>query len=99
VPDQFTEDDVDRLAQLARLALTDDERRLFARQLADFLAYANEVREIDTAGVAPTSHATTLAIALRDDCEQPSLDRAVAVAAGPEASPQAGLFKVPRVLG
>jgi aspartyl-tRNA(Asn)/glutamyl-tRNA(Gln) amidotransferase subunit C len=99
VPDQFTEKDVDRLAQLARLALTADERHLFARQLADFLAYANEVRQVDTTGVAPTSHATTLAIGLRDDCEEPSLDRTLAVGAAPEAAPQAGLFKVPRVIG
>jgi aspartyl-tRNA(Asn)/glutamyl-tRNA(Gln) amidotransferase subunit C len=99
VPEQFTEDDVDRLAQLARLALTPDERALFTRQLADFLAYANEVRQFDTAGVPPTSHATMLAIALRDDVPQPSLDQQVAVSAGPDAATEAGLFKVPRVIG
>ncbi len=48
----FTPDDVERIAELARLALTDDERALFARQLADILAYAEQMQQVDTSGVA-----------------------------------------------
>lgn len=91
--------DVDRLAQLARLALTDDERALYAAQLAEFLSYAEQVQQLDSRGVEPTSHATSLAIALRPDVEAPCLPRDVAIAAGPEASREVGLFKVPRVIG
>jgi aspartyl-tRNA(Asn)/glutamyl-tRNA(Gln) amidotransferase subunit C len=95
----FTPDDVDRIAELARLALTADERALFTRQLADILAYAEQVQEVDTSGVPPTSHAFASAASLRDDQVRPGLPRDEALAAGPDARPDAGLFKVPRVLG
>jgi aspartyl-tRNA(Asn)/glutamyl-tRNA(Gln) amidotransferase subunit C len=95
----FTPDDVDRIAELARLALTDDERVLFARQLADILAYAEQIQKVDTSGIAPMSHVCASAESLRDDQERPGLPREDALAAGPDADRQAGLFKVPRVLG
>src|SRR5688572_9946039 len=95
----FTPDDVDRIAELARLALTDAERALFARQLADILAYAEQVQQVDTAGVPPTSHVGTSAESLRDDQERPGLSREDALAAAPDADRGAGLFKVPRVIG
>ena len=48
--------EVERIAALANLALTDRERDLFARQLADILGYAEQVSNVDTTGVKPTSH-------------------------------------------
>src|SRR5687768_7879060 len=95
----FSPDDVDRIAELARLALTSDERALFARQLADFLTYAEQIQAVDTTGIAPTSHAGATASSLRDDQERPGLAREDALAAALEADRAAGLFKVPRVLG
>ena len=99
VPDQFTTDDVERLARLARLALTPEETALFTRQLGDFLAYAEQVQQLDTAGIAPMSHATGAPAELRQDEVLPSLPRDVAVGAAPQAARDAGLFKVPRVIG
>jgi aspartyl-tRNA(Asn)/glutamyl-tRNA(Gln) amidotransferase subunit C len=95
----FTPDDVDRIAELARLALTADERALFARQIADILAYAEQIQKVDTTGIAPTSHAFASAESLRDDQERPGLPRDDALAAAPDGNRAAGLFKVPRVLG
>jgi len=95
---QFTVADVDRLARLGRLALTPDETALFTRQLADFLAYAEQVQQLDTTGIAPMSHAIAAPTGLREDEVVPSLPREEAVASGPEAAPEAGLFKVPRVI-
>jgi aspartyl-tRNA(Asn)/glutamyl-tRNA(Gln) amidotransferase subunit C len=95
--DYFTRKDVDLVARLARLELAEDEQELFARQLADILAYAHHVQEVDTSGVPPTSHALVAEIALRDDEARPSLPRDEAQAAAPLAAH--GLFKVPRVLG
>jgi aspartyl-tRNA(Asn)/glutamyl-tRNA(Gln) amidotransferase subunit C len=95
---QFSVADVERLARLARLALTPEETSLFSRQLADFLAYAEQVQQLDTSGVAPMSHAIGAPTELRADQVVPSLARDVAVASGPEAAPDAGLFKVPRVI-
>jgi aspartyl-tRNA(Asn)/glutamyl-tRNA(Gln) amidotransferase subunit C len=90
---------VARIAQLARLALTDDEMTLYARQLADILAYAEQLQEVDTSGVSPTSHPLALTAALRSDEVRPSLPREESLRGAPEADTAAGLFKVPRVLG
>jgi aspartyl-tRNA(Asn)/glutamyl-tRNA(Gln) amidotransferase subunit C len=90
--------DVDRIATLARLELTDEERSRFAAQLTAILGYADQVQQADTAGVAAQSTAPLLP-RLRDDERQPSLDRETILAQAPAADGAAGLFKVPRVLG
>jgi aspartyl-tRNA(Asn)/glutamyl-tRNA(Gln) amidotransferase subunit C len=95
--DTFTRADVETVARLAHLELAPDEQDLFARQLADILAYARHVQDVDTSGVPPTSHALVTEIRLRDDEERPSLPRDEAQAAAPAV--RHGLFKVPRVLG
>jgi aspartyl-tRNA(Asn)/glutamyl-tRNA(Gln) amidotransferase subunit C len=95
----LSHDEVNRIAALANLALTDRERDLFARQLADILAYAGELLQVDTQGVPPTSHALAEETMLREDVAVPSLSRAEALANAPDASREAGLFKVPRVIG
>ena len=99
VPESFSSADVDRLARLARLALTADETALFSRQLADFLAYAEQVQRVDTSGIVPMSHAIGAPTELRPDEVVPSLPRELSVEPAPGASPTAGLFKVPRVIG
>jgi aspartyl-tRNA(Asn)/glutamyl-tRNA(Gln) amidotransferase subunit C len=92
-------EEVERIARLARLALSVDERELFARQLTSILQYAEQLREVDTTGVAPTSHPLALSAPLRDDHTRPSLPREDALKSAPDADPDAGLFKVPRVIG
>ncbi len=94
----FSRSDVERVARLARLELTADEKDLFARQLAEILAYAEQIQRVPTDGVEPTSHAGD-AGALRDDVAVPSLAREESLSAAPDADRSAGLFKVPRVLG
>jgi len=94
----FTHADVERVARLARLELTADEKELFARQLAGILAYAEQIQRVPTDGVPPTSHAGDAAM-MRDDEVRPSLPRDASLASGPDADLDAGLFKVPRVLG
>jgi aspartyl-tRNA(Asn)/glutamyl-tRNA(Gln) amidotransferase subunit C len=92
-------EEVERIAQLARLALTGEERDLFARQLTAVLQYAEQLREVDTGGVPPTAHPLALSAPLRDDEIRPSLPRAEALDGAPDPDRAAGLFKVPRVLG
>ena len=94
----FTRTDVERVAHLARLELTDDEKDLFARQLAGILAYAEQIQRVATDGIPPTSHAGEAAM-MRDDEVRPSLPRDASLAAAPDGDRDAGLFKVPRVLG
>jgi aspartyl-tRNA(Asn)/glutamyl-tRNA(Gln) amidotransferase subunit C len=95
----LTHDDVDRIAELARLALTDRERDLFARQLADILGYFEQIARVPTEGVAPTSHVQFEQSVLRDDTVTPSLPREEALANAPDAARTAGLFRVPKVIG
>jgi aspartyl-tRNA(Asn)/glutamyl-tRNA(Gln) amidotransferase subunit C len=95
----FTREDVERVAALARLALTDEEKDLFARQLDEILHYADEVRRVDTSGVPPTAQPPGDAPPLREDEPRPSLARDEVLAAAPEPAREAGLFKVPRVIG
>jgi aspartyl-tRNA(Asn)/glutamyl-tRNA(Gln) amidotransferase subunit C len=94
----FSRGDVERVARLARLELTAEEKDLFARQLAGILAYAEQIQRVPTDGVEPTSHAGDAA-SLRDDVVRASLPREDSLANGPDADASAGLFKVPRVLG
>ena len=56
MPTTLTIADVERIAALAQLELTDEEKQLFTRQLADILHYAEQVQAIDTSGVPPTDH-------------------------------------------
>jgi aspartyl-tRNA(Asn)/glutamyl-tRNA(Gln) amidotransferase subunit C len=99
MPSGFTRDEVAAIARLAHLELATSEVDLFARQLADVLAYAAEVQEIDTTGIPPTASVVTRHAADRADDVRPSLDRSEALANAPDASIEAGLFKVPRVMG
>jgi aspartyl-tRNA(Asn)/glutamyl-tRNA(Gln) amidotransferase subunit C len=94
----LTQKDVLRIAELARLELTADEVDLFTRQLADILDYVEQIRTLDTSNVPPTSHATSESIE-RDDAVVAPLPRGAALANAPDAAAEAGLFKVPRVIG
>ena len=90
--------EVKRIAELARLALTADELELFTRQLGDILTYVEQIRALDTTGVPPTSSVLNRPVD-RPDEPKPSLSRADLLRNAPDAAPEAGLFKVPRVLG
>ena len=91
--------DVERVAALAHLELTAEEKQLFTRQLADILAYAEQVQAIDTSGVAATAHVNSTQQTERDDVPRASLSVEEALANAPDSAPDAGLFRVPRVIG
>ena len=96
---EFTRQQVAHVAALANLELDPTELDLFARQLGEILAYADEVQRIDTTGVPPTASVITGHAADRGDEVQESLDLDAALANAPDPAPDAGLFKVPRVIG
>jgi aspartyl-tRNA(Asn)/glutamyl-tRNA(Gln) amidotransferase subunit C len=91
--------DVDRIATLARLALTPEERQRFAAQLSDVLEYVEQISGIDTTGVAATSHPLRAGDAWRDDEPHACLSVDDALANAPDANLKAGLFRVPKVIG
>ena len=87
-----------RIADLARLELTADELELFTRQLGDILTYVEQIRDLDTTGVAPTSQVLNRPVD-RDDVPAPTLTRTELLGNAPDAALESGLFKVPRVIG
>ena len=99
MPTALTIADVERIAALAQLELTTDEKELFTRQLAEILAYAEQVQAIDTSGVPATAHVHAGQRTERDDEPRPSLSVDAALANAPDADRDAGLFRVPRVIG
>lgn len=88
-----------RIAELARLELTADERQRLGRELAAILTYVEQIGDIDTTDIAPTSHVQLDRPELRADEPRPSLARAEALRNAPDASRSAGLFRVPKVIG
>jgi aspartyl-tRNA(Asn)/glutamyl-tRNA(Gln) amidotransferase subunit C len=99
VPTTFTIADVERIAALAQLELTTEEKQLFTTQLADILHYAEQVQAIDTSGVPPTDHVNANQRSEREDEPRPSLPTDDAMSNAPDGAPDAGLFRVPRVIG
>jgi len=90
-------DEVAHLAELARLAVTDDELDMFAGQLDQILDSVAKVSEVAGADVPPTSHSVPLTNVFRDDVVTPGLTQAQALAGAPAA--EEGRFRVPRILG
>lgn len=95
---ELTIADVERIAALANIELTDAEKTLFTRQLADILHYAEQVQAVDTTGVPPMAHVGSER-SERDDEPRPSLPVRDVIANAPDGAPEAGLFRVPRVMG
>ena len=99
MPTTLTLADVERIAALAQLELTDEEKQLFTRQLGEILAYAEQVQAVDTTGIPATAHVNAAQRMERDDIPRPSLSVDDAISNAPDPALDAGLFRVPRVLG
>ncbi len=89
--------DVEHVATLSRLALTDDEIEQLIGELGAILEYAAEVSALDTVDVPPTAHPLPLVNVFRPDDPRPGLDRDEVLAEAPAA--EDGQFRVPRILG
>jgi aspartyl-tRNA(Asn)/glutamyl-tRNA(Gln) amidotransferase subunit C len=92
----LTRDEVEHVARLARLALTDDEVERLTVELGAVLGHAADVAALDLDGVPPTAHPLPLRNVLRDDVVAPTLPRDEVLAAAP--STEDGRFRVPRIL-
>ena len=69
----LTQTDVEKIAHLARLALTEAEMTRFQGQLSAILDYAEKLNELDLDGVPPTAHAVSQQNVFREDKAEPSL--------------------------
>jgi aspartyl-tRNA(Asn)/glutamyl-tRNA(Gln) amidotransferase subunit C len=88
--------DIEHVAKLARLELTDEERERLRSQLGAILEHAAKVGEVAAADVPPTAYAIPRANVLRPDERRPSLAVADVLANAPE--PEDDRFRVPRIV-
>ena len=90
--------EVKHIAELARLALSEDELKIYGKQLSDILAYVDELKEIDTANVELTAQVTGLKNVFREDeiCDWDKVEREAALKEAPALADEQ--IKVKRVL-
>lgn len=89
-------EDVEHVAKLARLKLTDEEKETFRRQLSDVLEHARTISDVDTDDVPPTSHAIPMVNVFRGDEVRSSLPAEEVT--GNAKWADGGAFKVPRII-
>ena len=92
----ITKEEVEKVAKLARLELTDIEKAAFAKQLSQILTHVETLKQYDTTGVEPTATVLGQVNVFRSDIVQPSLSVERAVANAPESSD--GFFVVPKII-
>ena len=88
--------DLEKLARLARLAISDDEQREVLASLTSVLNWVGELANAPIQGVEPMAHPHDLALRLREDRSEPLPDREELMQNAPQAA--AGLFVVPKVV-
>lgn len=92
----FDREQVRKVAHLARLELTETEEEQFAGQLSSILDYFQQLSELDTENVAPTTRAIDVSNVERADELQPYGDREALLQSAPEQ--EGDYFKVPKIL-
>jgi len=90
-------EEVEHIAWLARLELTDEEKNQYADQLSDILDYASRLNELDTDTIPPTARVLDQALRLREDQARPGLPPEKILENAPQTQDEQ--FKVPPVLG
>lgn len=88
--------DVEHVAKLARLGLSEEEKKQFGKQLTDILEHAEGLQKLDTKNVPPTSHAIPMKNVLRQDKAIPCQNTDDILANAPEEEEH--MFRVPRIL-
>jgi len=92
----ISREDVEHIAFLARLGLSDDEKRTFQEQLSGILEYMKALAELDTSDIPPTAQVIPLRNVMRPDTVAPSLSREAVLANAPDR--EGDFLRVPPVL-
>jgi len=93
---RITIEEVEHVANLARLVFNEEEKKKLTEQLGRILDYIEQLNELDTEDVEPTSHVIPMKNVVRPDVVRPSLTRDDALANAP--SDVDGLFEVPKIV-
>ncbi|SHN27302.1 Asp-tRNA(Asn)/Glu-tRNA(Gln) amidotransferase subunit GatC [Gracilibacillus kekensis] len=92
----ISKDQVKHVANLARLAVTDEEVEMFTKQLGDIINYAELLNELDTENVEPTTHVLDLKNVMRKDEPKEWIKKEDALKNAPDQKD--GQFRVPSIL-
>ncbi len=92
----ITKQDVEHVAKLARLGLSEEEKELFTQQLSDILEFADSLKKLDTKDISPTSHAVPIKNVLREDKFIAFKDTEAILANGPDVDKN--MFRVPKIM-
>ena len=93
---EISKEEVEHVAKLARLEVSEDEKAMFARQLSGILTYMDQLKELDTKGIEPTATVLPTENVFRDDDVRPSLPQEKALANAPDQKD--GFFRVPKII-
>lgn len=93
---KIDQDQVRKVAKLARLELEEREVEEFAGQLSSIIEYVEKMNELDTAGVEPLAHCLPISNVLREDSVKGSIGTEAALANAPQRDGE--FFKVPKIL-
>ncbi len=93
---KIDQETVEKVAHLARLEVSEEEKEVFANQLSDILEHADKLNELDTEDVEPTAHALPIKNVFRKDEVRDSLSPEEVLKNAPEADQ--GMFKVPQIV-
>jgi len=93
---KITKQEVEHVAKLARLELSEQEKEKLTDQLSNILTYVETLNSLDTKGVEPTSHVLDLKNVMRDDVAVQGLTQEQALANAPDKA--AGHYKVPKII-
>ncbi len=80
----LTPEEVQHIARLARVGLSDDEMPRLQSQLSQILDYFRRLQEVDTENVPPTAQTLAMHNVMRDDEPQPSIDKEEVLANAPQ---------------
>jgi aspartyl-tRNA(Asn)/glutamyl-tRNA(Gln) amidotransferase subunit C len=88
--------EIDHIAKLARIELTEKERGLFSQQVGDIIKYIDKLNELDTSTVEPTAHVLPMKNIFRDDKLTPSLPKEKVLQNAP--SRKDDFYRVPKII-
>ncbi len=92
----LTVDEVNHIAELARLKLSDEEKEIYREQLSEILDFASLLQNLDTSGIPPTARVIQPPVTLRPDVPRPGLELEDLLLNAPDT--EDGQFRVPPVL-
>ena len=91
----ITVKDVEHVAKLARLELTEDEKVLYTKQLGDVLKYVDQMNEVDTTNVKPMTQVVDFCNVMREDIPNQEISKEALMSNAPDE--ENVFFKVPKI--